>query len=196
MLYEEDRYRSRTNEIGYSSSDLHSTSSAAPSRSPSMQIDYRPSIQAHRDYPSRYQSDTYPKPPFPYSGQYPISTDGFSPIAPVYTEPHFQNVLDSHINNSLPAFAPARIDTRAQFPLSPRRDSHSLGVSIPYMLNHTQSTASTSHSWPSTEGGTTDADLPKKKPRREKPKIALAPDQPPTTQGRPRARVYVACIQW
>ncbi|KAJ3928382.1 MAG: hypothetical protein NXY57DRAFT_1021362 [Lentinula lateritia] len=195
MLYEEDRYRSRTNEIGYSSSDLHSTSSAAPSRSPSMQIDYRPSIQAHRDYPSRYQSDTYPKPPFPYSGQYPISTDGFSPIAPVYTEPHFQNVLDSHINNSLPAFAPARIDTRAQFPLSPRRDSHSLGVSIPYMLNHTQSTASTSHSWPSTEGGTTDADLPKKKPRREKPKIALAPDQPPTTQGRPRARVYVACIQ-
>ncbi|RXW24529.1 hypothetical protein EST38_g1353 [Candolleomyces aberdarensis] len=34
-----------------------------------------------------------------------------------------------------------------------------------------------------------------KKTRREKPKIALAPDQPPTTQGKPRARVYVACIQ-
>jgi len=35
-----------------------------------------------------------------------------------------------------------------------------------------------------------------KKPRREKPRIALAPDQPPTTQGKPRARVYVACLQW
>ncbi|KAF9568802.1 hypothetical protein CPC08DRAFT_624611 [Agrocybe pediades] len=34
-----------------------------------------------------------------------------------------------------------------------------------------------------------------KKPRREKPRIALAPDQPPTTQGKPRARVYVACVQ-
>lgn len=32
--------------------------------------------------------------------------------------------------------------------------------------------------------------------RREKPRIALSPDQPLTTQGRPRARVYVACVQW
>ncbi|KAF5338925.1 hypothetical protein D9611_008729 [Ephemerocybe angulata] len=39
-------------------------------------------------------------------------------------------------------------------------------------------------------------ELPKtRKARREKPKIALAPDQPPTTQGKPRARVYVACVQ-
>ncbi len=38
--------------------------------------------------------------------------------------------------------------------------------------------------------------LKPRKPRREKPRIALAPDQPPTTQGKPRARVYVACIQW
>lgn len=36
------------------------------------------------------------------------------------------------------------------------------------------------------------------KPRkpRNKPRIELAPDQPPTTQGKPRARVYVACLQW
>lgn len=32
--------------------------------------------------------------------------------------------------------------------------------------------------------------------RREKPRIELAPDQPLTTQGKPRARVYVACLQW
>ncbi|KAI0305926.1 hypothetical protein B0F90DRAFT_1694580 [Multifurca ochricompacta] len=31
--------------------------------------------------------------------------------------------------------------------------------------------------------------------RRDKMHIELSPDQPPTTQGRPRARVFVACIQ-
>jgi hypothetical protein len=35
-----------------------------------------------------------------------------------------------------------------------------------------------------------------RKPRRDKPRIGLAADQPPTTQGRPRARVFVACLQW
>jgi len=35
-----------------------------------------------------------------------------------------------------------------------------------------------------------------RKARREKPRIELAPDQPPTTQGKPRSRVYVACLQW
>lgn len=35
-----------------------------------------------------------------------------------------------------------------------------------------------------------------RKSRRAKPHIELAPDQPLTTQGKPRARVYVACIQW
>ncbi|KAF9013400.1 hypothetical protein BDQ17DRAFT_1231610 [Cyathus striatus] len=34
-----------------------------------------------------------------------------------------------------------------------------------------------------------------RKTRREKPYIALAPDQPPTTQGKPRTRVFVACLQ-
>ncbi|KAI0712149.1 hypothetical protein C8Q76DRAFT_622567 [Earliella scabrosa] len=31
--------------------------------------------------------------------------------------------------------------------------------------------------------------------RREKPRLELAPDQPLTTQGKPRTRVYVACVQ-
>jgi len=35
-----------------------------------------------------------------------------------------------------------------------------------------------------------------RKPRRDKQRIELAPNQPPTTQGRPRARVFVACVQW
>ncbi|KAI0917327.1 hypothetical protein AcW1_007456 [Taiwanofungus camphoratus] len=33
------------------------------------------------------------------------------------------------------------------------------------------------------------------KSRKEKPRIELAPDQPLTTQGKPRTRVYVACVQ-
>ncbi|KZT12056.1 uncharacterized protein LAESUDRAFT_641362 [Laetiporus sulphureus 93-53] len=33
------------------------------------------------------------------------------------------------------------------------------------------------------------------KSRREKPRLELAPDQPLTTQGRPRTRVFVACVQ-
>ncbi|CAA7268831.1 unnamed protein product [Cyclocybe aegerita] len=40
------------------------------------------------------------------------------------------------------------------------------------------------------------SDPPKpRRARRERPRIALAPDQPPTTQGKVRARVYVACVQ-
>ena len=35
-----------------------------------------------------------------------------------------------------------------------------------------------------------------RKSRKEKLRIELAPNQPPTTQGRPRARVFVACLQW
>jgi hypothetical protein len=35
-----------------------------------------------------------------------------------------------------------------------------------------------------------------RKLRKEKTRIELAPDQPPTTQGHPRARVFVACLQW
>ena len=38
--------------------------------------------------------------------------------------------------------------------------------------------------------------LQPRKSRKEKLRIELAPNQPPTTQGRPRARVFVACLQW
>ena len=48
------------------------------------------------------------------------------------------------------------------------------------------------------EPSTIDAQTSNKprKPRRPKPRIELASDQPPTTQGKARARVYVACLQW
>ena len=37
---------------------------------------------------------------------------------------------------------------------------------------------------------------PQTRKPKDKPRIDLAPDQPPTTEGRPRARVFVACLQW
>ncbi|KIJ64647.1 hypothetical protein HYDPIDRAFT_112046 [Hydnomerulius pinastri MD-312] len=57
---------------------------------------------------------------------------------------------------------------------------------------HSTAESSSSHSPEATED--TSASRPRKT-RREKPHIDLAPDQPLTTQGRPRARVYVACVQ-
>lgn len=40
------------------------------------------------------------------------------------------------------------------------------------------------------------SNLSKSKKGRERPRIELAPGQPPTTRGGQRARVYVACMQW
>lgn len=34
------------------------------------------------------------------------------------------------------------------------------------------------------------------KPRRRRPKVDLAPDQPLTSQGKARTRVFSACLQW
>jgi len=69
-------------------------------------------------------------------------------------------------------------------------------------LNSALTGASSEHSgdsdfWPSIKQDVTTPEPSKpRKTRREKPRIELAPDQPPTTQGKPRARVYVACLQW
>ncbi|KAF9071182.1 hypothetical protein BDP27DRAFT_1219488 [Rhodocollybia butyracea] len=83
--------------------------------------------------------------------------------------------------------------------LSRRSDSQAISTPLPKPKQSTQTpvAASTSDSWTPAVNETSiqPVDPPKKKTRREKPKIALAPDQPPTTQGKPRARVYVACLQ-
>ena len=50
-------------------------------------------------------------------------------------------------------------------------------------------TSPTSHRSPTSGSGTG-------RSRREKPRLELASDQPLTTQGKPRMRVYVACVQW
>ncbi|KAJ7442636.1 hypothetical protein FB451DRAFT_1057345 [Mycena latifolia] len=78
----------------------------------------------------------------------------------------------------------SRIDTSSQFS---RRDA-------PLSSNPPVSATSLDLSPDSEAWSPTQPSRPRKS-RREKPRIELAPDQPPTTQGKPRARVYVACIQ-
>lgn len=78
-------------------------------------------------------------------------------------------------------------------------DTFSLAMQSPESGPVSASSVASSDSWVPTAIHPTQErvpDPPKPKKRREKPRIELAPDQPPTTQGKPRARVYVACIQW
>ncbi|KAJ7677492.1 hypothetical protein B0H17DRAFT_944826 [Mycena rosella] len=78
----------------------------------------------------------------------------------------------------------SRIDTSSQYS---RRDPQ---------LNSAQPVSATSLDLsPDSEAWSPTQSSRPRKSRREKPRIELAPDQPPTTQGKPRARVYVACIQ-
>jgi hypothetical protein len=80
--------------------------------------------------------------------------------------------------------------------LTPYRQSFSPELrSAP--MGSTSERSGDSEFWPGGSGQAPSQEHPKpRKVRREKPRIELAPDQPPTTQGRPRARVYVACLQW
>jgi hypothetical protein len=104
----------------------------------------------------------------------------------------FQDHLDypGPIPQSLPSMASARlgemtrIDTSSHFT---RRDSPGDNRAGP--LSASVDLSPDSEAW-------SPAQSRPRKSRREKPRIELAPDQPPTTQGKPRARVYVACLQW
>ncbi|KAJ7288164.1 hypothetical protein C8J57DRAFT_1279278 [Mycena rebaudengoi] len=103
----------------------------------------------------------------------------------------FQDHLDypGPIPQSLPSMASARlgemtrIDTSSHFT---RRDSPGDNRAGP--LSASVDLSPDSEAW-------SPAQSRPRKSRREKPRIELAPDQPPTTQGKPRARVYVACLQ-
>ncbi|KIK57175.1 hypothetical protein GYMLUDRAFT_75693 [Collybiopsis luxurians FD-317 M1] len=163
------------------------------------------------DYYSYSQSESpHPKIPYSNSRNYsPTSVSSaseFSSPLSAYPDPQYlySNIASEHENHSTYPGQNYTTDVAQELPsvlpsLSRRRDSSSLGINVPLSSSkpsaHTPSTVSTSDSWSPVVKEVQPIDLPKKKPRREKPKIALAPDQPPTTQGKPRARVYVACLQ-
>jgi hypothetical protein len=68
------------------------------------------------------------------------------------------------------------------------------------VLGTSPSSSSKTHAdSPPLESGSPSQAQPRTKKQRvgrERVRIELAPDQPPTTQGKPRERVYVACAQW
>lgn len=170
-----------------------------------------PAPDAPRNY--RTNGDYYYSPldtsqekmPYSSSRQYPAASE-LSKTNSTYTPQYsYDSPLSQGYSNS-PAYSAENYSTQ-EFPvvmpsLSRRRDSQALDISVPLPKSrpssHTPTTTSTSDSWSPVVNETSaqPVDPPKKKTRREKPKIALAPDQPPTTQGKPRARVYVACLQW
>ncbi|KAI6114414.1 hypothetical protein F5141DRAFT_1062823 [Pisolithus sp. B1] len=66
---------------------------------------------------------------------------------------------------------------------------------VQYSSHPAQSSQSPSQTQESSPPAGEESSSKPKKLRRMKPRIQLAPDQPLTTQGKPRARVYVACVQ-
>lgn len=87
-------------------------------------------------------------------------------------------------------------DHTGNFSLLPHLDTH-MRASPPsgssFELDSATSVSSDSYS-PPNEMTPTRKDL--NKPRRRRQKVELAPDQPLTTQGKARTRVFSACLQW
>ncbi|GLB38529.1 putative GAL4-like Zn(II)2Cys6 (or C6 zinc) binuclear cluster DNA-binding domain [Lyophyllum shimeji] len=118
-----------------------------------------------------------------------------SPASLLYPRPQSHEIFDavgdtSYTKHEGPSTVPSH---------PPRRDSVALTIETYNPASEYQPleqiTGTRPRSQHSGDSSTASAPPPKRKPRREKPRIELAPDQPPTTQGKPRARVYVACIQ-
>ncbi|PPQ66262.1 hypothetical protein CVT24_007280 [Panaeolus cyanescens] len=120
-------------------------------------------------------------PSFDYYDQHPLPNPGSTPQPPlVNSAPPIQRSTSQALSDGYNSFPPEHSNT--------------------YHSRHSVfSGPSSEHSGESEYGASVPPEaqtLPKpRKPRREKPRIELAPDQPFTTQGKPRARVYVACIQ-
>jgi hypothetical protein len=117
-----------------------------------------------------------------YGHSHPL--DGFHAIGQPPALPHLgsnDNQMQMHMDSNLPRY----LDTPTS--ASP------LGL-----VTHTDgSDTSSSHLFHSDSPDPLEASPSHlRKPRKDRARIDLAPDQPPTTQGRPRARVFVACVQW
>lgn len=132
----------------------------------------------------------------PNGGSYGSSADVNTPVSfsqdapqPSYRDRYSEMPSASYYSSSAPSF-PYTYPQPPRIPHTPSIASHSSS-------SHSPSSNSEKFLSPVDEkpliGHSAHRALPK---RREKPRIALAPDQPLTTQGKPRARVYVACLQW
>jgi hypothetical protein len=98
---------------------------------------------------------------------------------------------------SLPQLITANLDSAVDTSMLMSNMGHAPEPNSATTSSSTESTHRQSEPWSDSARESQNDNIPRaRKPRREKPRIELAPDQPPTTQGKPRSRVYVACVQW
>lgn len=111
---------------------------------------------------------------------------------------HFQNDFQHHprpqpnaLLSTLPPLVTSAVDTsmlmaHRHFEPSSATTASSYGDELSSPYGEDQS--------PTSPNGT--GEHRSRKNRRDKPRIKLAPDQPMTSHGKQRSRVYVACVQW
>jgi len=146
-------------------------------------------------------SRQYPSPisEGPSTGFSPVSPSGYDQVQ--YPPPHSYSATDYELGGNYDLSGP--IPSVSQLKRPKHLSVTGPPLSVPFQTNyHVPSSAATSSSnedWTAIAKESPpahSAEPSKRKPRREKPRIPLASDQPYTTQGKPRARVYVACQQW
>jgi hypothetical protein len=138
--------------------------------------DHSGTYSSPASYSSRSPPEHFDTSPSQYHASYP--NDQHLPRE----ENHVQYSSSSH-----------NIEARTSLPHSPE----DISIPTPSLSHPPSATEAPTLAAPSrTEPKVLSANPRPRKTRREKPHIQLASDQPPTTQGKPRARVYVACIQW
>lgn len=154
-----------------------------------------PDDNSYRDH-SHFTSASYPRAPpstsaFSYSSDRRSTSSSDLPattsLLPAY---HYnETVTEDPTTLDRPGGNPDTFSGSPHHTYAPEPRSAMTGPSSEHSVD--------SDSWQDGVQDTPQQEAPKpKKSRREKPRIELAPDQPPTTQGKPRARVYVACQQW
>ncbi|KAI0086525.1 hypothetical protein BDY19DRAFT_348445 [Irpex rosettiformis] len=182
---------------------------AVPSSHPSSHYDYHPHHQQdfHHDRHNAHSQASYRNhphlPEHPSTSVPPNIPSNPSPGPSTYSQsrqhhPH-QQVVPSMMYNPHHPEPSSSAFNRSFAPSGPQpyTNSHSSPSPSP-QLEVTPSIPSAPSNPVKTEDRpvpSTTASSSRSTKRREKPKIELSPDQPLTTQGKPRARVYVACVQ-
>jgi hypothetical protein len=153
------------------------------------QASYRSHHSHLRDHSSSAVASAIPNNPSPGPNTYSHPRQHHphqQMVSSMMYNPHPSEVPSSAFNRSYSASgSQSYTNSRSSPSLSPQLEVAPIPLPVPVKSEDRHAPAIS----PSTSRSTTSK-------RREKPKIELAADQPLTTQGKPRARVYVACVQW
>ncbi|KAJ3521201.1 hypothetical protein NM688_g9048 [Phlebia brevispora] len=131
------------------------------------------------------------------SGPYGTSPDVHTPVTFSQALHHSPSYRDQYSQMNSPSYySPAEGSLPYTYPQPTSRVTDACSLASHSSSSHSPPAAPEQRLPSAQEKSPTTYIAPRSTPkRREKPRIALAPDQPLTTQGKPRARVYVACVQ-